>query len=197
MRNSWLLKLKLNSTKELQFNDIQWCPALSTSTAVMLFDLLSISLQPNSQFSPYCSICAEVFNPISMQMCSQVILWCNLCAPEKENTGPDACPPFAWVAEVGLLCLAGFWLSQLNHLMVSRSPREQVQASRCEFTQFNIAHSVSSVRSYAHCKSQSGSQIWRWHWIAMLVAWGYHGSPLLMFNQTLYNAEYGARPLSE
>ena len=104
----------------------------------------------------------------------------------------------AWVAVVGVLCLAGRWLSRLNHLLVSWSPREQVQGPRCECAQFTIENTIAHncVLSYAaHCMSWCGSQIWRWHWIGMLVAWGYHGSPLVVFNQTLHNVGYGAWPI--
>ena len=64
-------------------------------------------------------------------------------------------------------------------------------------TVHNWEHHCAQLCSqlWAHCMSWCGSQIWRWHWIGMLVAWGYHGSPLVVFNQTLHNVGCGAWPI--
>ena len=90
----------------------------------------------------------------------------------------------------------GRWLSQLNHLLVSWSPND---ANLCkpQYLAVQSLHTVSCaqcndahiVPQCTHCMSWWGSQILRWHWIAMLVAWGYRGSPVLVFNQTLHNVK--------
>ena len=90
----------------------------------------------------------------------------------------------------------GRWLSQLNHLLVSWSPND-ANSCKPQYLAVQSLHTVSCaqcndahiVPQCTHCKCWWGSQILRWHWIAMLVAWGYRGSPVLVFNQTLHNVK--------
>ena len=110
---------------------------LETSTAVVQQSYLQpiLSLFPSSHVHNFLPILQSVHFCRSIQsLFNENVPSGNLsleCVFEKQSTGPDADPPYSseWVAVVGSVCLAGRWLSRLNHLLlVTSTPSEQVQA---------------------------------------------------------------------
>ena len=133
--------------------------------------------------------------------------WSSLCGFEWQKFGPfspGCCPtnddPTRRQIRLNKQSNAagpdGRWLSQLNHLLVSWSPND-ANSCKPQYLAVQSLHTVSCaqcndahiVPQCTHCKCWWGSQILRWHWIAILVAWGYRGSPVLVFNQTLHNVK--------